>query len=145
MRLLICLGLVAATSLTGCEKEPTMFEKCFDSEIGKLDKLFESEPFSFGYMRDLHELTEETLRQHMALDLATVVELEKQYAVITESVTKALDSNPLYQTYKGFNDLFMEAKAGDPDWRDKFDDYVEAKKSVKTTLTALFTFGNIRI
>jgi hypothetical protein len=105
-----------------------MFEKCFDSEIGKLDKLFESEPFSFGYMRDLHELTEETLRQHMALDLATVVELEKQYAVITESVTKALDSNPLYQTYKGFNDLFMEAKAGDPDWRDKFDDYVEAKE-----------------
>ena len=34
MRLLACLGLVVATSLAGCEKEPTMFEKCFAAEKG---------------------------------------------------------------------------------------------------------------
>ena len=41
MRLLACLGLVAATSLTGCGKEPTMLEKYFYAEKGKLEKLFE--------------------------------------------------------------------------------------------------------
>ncbi len=128
MRLLAFLGLVAATSLTGCEKEPTMFEKCFDAEKGKLEKLFEAEPFSFGYMRDLHELTEGTFRQHLALDLATVTELDQQQVAMYESLTEARDSNPLYQTYKGIYDLYMETDTGDSDWRDKFNDYREAKE-----------------
>lgn len=128
MRLLAFLSLVAATSLTGCEKEPTMFEKCFDAEKGKLQKLFESEPFSFGYMRDFHDLMKDTYRQHIALDVATVTELDKQQVAVYASLTEARDSNPLYQTYKGIYDLFMEAKAGDPDWRDKFNDYREAEE-----------------
>ena len=35
MRLLACLGLVVATSLAGCEKEPTMYEKCESTESAK--------------------------------------------------------------------------------------------------------------
>ena len=101
MRLLMCLGFVAATSLTGCEKEPTMFEKCFDAEKGKLEKRFESEPFAFGYMRDLHDLMKDTYRQHIALDVATVTELDKQQVAMYASLTEARDSTPLYQTYKG--------------------------------------------
>ena len=120
--------ICAISSLSGCENEPTMFEKCFDAEKGKLEKLFESEPFSFGYMRDFHDLMKDTYRQHIALDVATVTELDKQQVAMYASLTEARDSNPLYQTYKGIYDLFMEAKAGDPDWRDKFNDYREAEE-----------------
>ena len=92
MRLLAFLGLVAATSLVGCEKEPTMFEKCFAAEKGKLEKLFETEPFSFGYMRDFHDLMEDTYRQHLALDVVTVTELDEQQVAMHASLTEARDS-----------------------------------------------------
>ena len=128
MKSQIAIAICAIASLSGCDKEPTMFEKCFDAEKGKLEKLFESDPFSFGYMRDLHDVMKDTYRQHTALDLATVTEFDKQLVAMRASLTEARDLNPLYQTYKGFYDLFMEGNAGDPDWRDKFNDYRGAEE-----------------
>lgn len=126
MRLLACLGLVVATSLAGCEKEPTMFEKCFDAEKGKLKKLLESDPLSFGYARDLHELAEETLRQHMALNLAKVVELYKQQIAIRASLIEGQDSNSLYQTYEEFSDQFFKTNRADPEYNARYDLFREA-------------------
>ena len=129
MRLLAFLGLVVATSLTGCEKEPTMFEKCFDAEKGKLEKLFESESFSFGYMRDLHELMEDMFRRHMALDLAKIVELDEQEIAMHDALTEKRDLNPLYQTYERFFDQWRETNSADPEYGAVYDLYYQAKQA----------------
>jgi hypothetical protein len=123
---LLCTVLgVVLLALVGC-KEPTMYEKCFAAETGNLRNLTDDELYSrFGYARDLHNLLQETLDQHLALDLQKQVEFEIRSDQAIALAKESLASNPRHQELLKYREIFL----GDPHGHSTSDDYLNADKA----------------
>ena len=81
--------------LSGCAKEPTMFEKCHIAEKAKLETLSDDALYAgYGYSPALHEILAEASEQLFSLDQALLVSLEERYRVIWDSAKKKQQSNP---------------------------------------------------
>jgi hypothetical protein len=127
-----CVGplLLALMFLIGCTKEPSMYEKCFDAEKGKLETLSDEALYAgYGYSPALHDIVAEASDQLFALDQALLVNLEEKRRVVLDNAKKRQQSNPLYQEYERLYDQYKEEKCCDSEWSTSFDLYIEAQEA----------------
>ena len=124
-----CL-ICALALLSGCTKEPTMFEKCFVAEQKKLEGLPDEALFAqFGYSPKLHSLFQELSVQDRALDEVLLENFEQKRRVEWARATQLQSQNPLYQKYKTLYDDHREYECCGEEWSDTFLAYREAEKA----------------
>lgn len=124
-----CL-ICALALLSGCTKEPTMFEKCFVAEQKKLEELPDEALFArFGYSSELHRMFNEMSVQYRALDESLLARLEEKRRLEWARATELQSKNPLYQKYKALYDDHVKYECCGDDWSDTFEAYREAQKA----------------
>lgn len=124
--------MCALAFLSGCEKEPTMFEKCFDAEKRKLEALTDEVLYSrFGYSPSLHQLIGKFSDQYFALDVELLVSLEEQRRVEWARARERQMQNPLYQKYKKLSDEHRQNECCGEEWSESFDAKNDAEKACK--------------
>lgn len=116
--------------LSGCTKEPTMFEKCFVAEQEKLEELPDQILYArYGYSPELHRIFNKMSAQYRALDVSLLARLEEKRRVEWARVTELQSQNPLYQKYKALYDDHRKHECCGDDWASTFEAYREAEKA----------------